>query len=136
MNELIPVPRGAHDEELQAIFKEIRILREQHGMMARSVKAMHDELGPVIAPNRPRCSLRGSRPRNCLPRARGGSRRSRGSVSVEAGIADMLVRMETGRFKVFRNLTVGLTSFACITGKTVACLSRAMIYSVPLGTAA
>jgi Rap1a immunity proteins len=49
MNELIPVPRGAHDEELQAIFKEIRILREQHGMMARSVKAMHDELGPVIA---------------------------------------------------------------------------------------
>jgi hypothetical protein len=25
-----------------------------------------------------------------------------GSVSVEAGIADMLVRMETGRFKVFK----------------------------------
>ena len=27
-----------------------------------------------------------------------------GSVSVEAGIADMLVRMESGRFKVFKHL--------------------------------
>jgi hypothetical protein len=26
------------------------------------------------------------------------------SISVEAGIADMLIRMESGRFKVFRNL--------------------------------
>ena len=28
-----------------------------------------------------------------------------GSVSVEAGIADMLIRMESGRFKVFKHLT-------------------------------
>jgi len=28
-----------------------------------------------------------------------------GGTSVEAGIADMLVRMETGRFKVFKHLT-------------------------------
>jgi hypothetical protein len=27
------------------------------------------------------------------------------SISVEAGIADMLIRMETGRFKVFKHLT-------------------------------
>jgi len=27
-----------------------------------------------------------------------------GSVSVEAGLLDMLTRMETGRFKVFRDL--------------------------------
>jgi hypothetical protein len=27
-----------------------------------------------------------------------------GSVSVEAGIADMLIRMESGRFKVFKHL--------------------------------
>jgi hypothetical protein len=41
MTELIPVAR---DAELQAIFKELRILREQHNMMARAVKAMHDEI--------------------------------------------------------------------------------------------
>ena len=28
-----------------------------------------------------------------------------GSVSVEAGIQDMLIRMESGRFKVFKHLT-------------------------------
>ena len=28
-----------------------------------------------------------------------------GSVSVEAGLADMLIRMESGRFKVFKHLT-------------------------------
>jgi Terminase RNaseH-like domain len=28
-----------------------------------------------------------------------------GTVSVEASIADMLVRMESGRFKVFKHLT-------------------------------
>jgi hypothetical protein len=46
MNELVPIPR---DDVLQAIFKELRILREQHNMMARAVKAMHDEIESGIS---------------------------------------------------------------------------------------
>jgi len=34
-----------------------------------------------------------------------------GSISVEAGIADMLVRMETGRWKVFNHLNDWLEEF-------------------------
>src|SRR5262249_279388 len=34
-----------------------------------------------------------------------------GSISVEAGIADMLVRMETGRWKVFKHLNDWLEGF-------------------------
>src|SRR5262249_40330601 len=34
-----------------------------------------------------------------------------GSISVEAGIADMLVRMETGRWKVFNHLNDWLDEF-------------------------
>jgi len=41
-----------------------------------------------------------------------------GSVSVEAGLMEMLSRMETGRFKVFKDLTIGSRNSASTTAKT------------------
>ena len=50
-----------------------------------------------------------------------------GGTSVEAGIADMLVRMETGRFKVFKHLTDWFDDFVSITAKMARSSKRAMI---------
>ena len=40
-----------------------------------------------------------------------------GSVSVEAGLMDMLARMQTGRFKVFKHLLIGLRNSGSITAR-------------------
>ena len=49
-----------------------------------------------------------------------------GSVSVEAGIADMLIRMESGRFKVFKHLNDWFEEFRLYHRKGVGCARKAM----------
>jgi hypothetical protein len=40
-----------------------------------------------------------------------------GSIAVEAGIMDILDRMQSGRWKVFRHLNEWFDEFRCITAK-------------------
>jgi hypothetical protein len=49
-----------------------------------------------------------------------------GSVSVEAGLMEMLDRTQSGRLKVFSHLTIGGRSFDCITVRMGRRSSRAM----------
>ena len=49
------------------------------------------------------------------------------SVSVEAGLMDMLSRMQTGRFKVFANCSIGVKNSDCITARMVSFTKRATI---------
>ena len=41
-----------------------------------------------------------------------------GSVSVEAGLMDMLDRMQSGKFKVYNHLAIGSRSSGCTTART------------------
>ena len=42
----------------------------------------------------------------------------RGSLSVEAGLMDMLDRMQSGKFKVYNHLAIGSRSSGCTTART------------------
>src|SRR4249919_3322081 len=41
-----------------------------------------------------------------------------GSLSVEAGLMDMLDRMQSGKFKVYNHLAIGSRSSGCTTART------------------
>jgi hypothetical protein len=41
-----------------------------------------------------------------------------GSLSVEAGLMDMLDRMQSGKFKAYNHLAIGSRSSGCTTART------------------
>jgi hypothetical protein len=44
-----------------------------------------------------------------------------GSLSVEAGLMDMLDRMQSGKFKAYNHLAIGSRSSGCTTARTASC---------------
>ena len=57
-----------------------------------------------------------------------------GSVSVEAGLMDMLDRMQTGKFKASTRSTIGSKSFGSITARTARSSRSTTISWLPLVT--